>query len=137
MERLNREKELVGIYLSAHPLDEYRIILQYVCNTGTAELNDRETLQGREILMGGIVTGFREGTTKTGKPFGILKLEDFTGSGEIALFGQDYIDYGRYGKPGMYLLINARVEPGRWDPKKLNFKNGTKPKIQKKKNKIK
>ena len=136
LERLNREKELVGIYLSAHPLDEYRIILQYVCNTGTAELNDRETLQGREILMGGIVTGFREGTTKTGKPFGILKLEDFTGSGEIALFGQDYIDYGRYGKPGMYLLINARVEPGRWDPKKLDFKIGSIRLLQDEKEKL-
>ena len=136
LERLNREKELVGIYLSAHPLDEYRIILQYVCNTGTAELNDRETLQGREILMGGIVTGFREGTTKTGKPFGILKLEDFTGSGEIALFGQDYIDYGRYGKPGMYLLITARVEPGRWDPKKLDFKIGSIRLLQDEKEKL-
>ena len=54
LERLNKEKELVGIYLSAHPLDEYRIILQYVCNTGMAELNDKESLIGREILAGGI-----------------------------------------------------------------------------------
>ena len=136
LERLNKEKELVGIYLSAHPLDEYRIILQYVCNTGVVELNDRETLQGREILMGGIVTGFREGTTKTGKPYGILKLEDFTGSGEIALFGQDYIDYGRYGKSGMYLLITARVEPGRWDPKKLDFKIGSIRLLQDEKEKL-
>ena len=136
LERLNKEKELVGIYLSAHPLDEYRIILQYVCNTGVVELNERETLQGREILMGGIVTGFREGMTKTGKPFGILKLEDFTGSGEIALFGQDYIDYGRYGKIGMYLLITARVEPGRWDPKKLDFKIGSIRLLQDEKEKL-
>lgn len=57
LERLNKEKELVGIYLSAHPLDEYRIILKYVCNTGMIELNERETLQGREVLLGGIVTG--------------------------------------------------------------------------------
>lgn len=136
LERLNKEKELVGIYLSAHPLDEYRIILQYVCNTGTVELNDRETLQGREILLGGIVTGFREGMTKTGKPFGILKLEDFSGSGEIALFGQDYIDYGRYGKIGMYLLVAARVEPGRWDPKKLDFKIGSIRLLQDEKDKL-
>lgn len=136
LERLNKEKELVGIYLSAHPLDEYRIILQYVCNTGVVELNDRDTLQGREILMGGIVTGFREGTTKTGKPFGILKMEDFSGSGEIALFGQDYIDYGRYGKLGMYLLITARVEPGKWDSKKLDFKIGSIRLLQDEKEKL-
>ena len=136
LERLNKEKELVGIYLSAHPLDEYRIILKYVCNTGMVELNERETLQGREILLGGIVTGFREGMTKNGKPYGILKIEDFTGSGEIPLFGQDYIEYSKYGKIGMYLLITARVEPSRWDPNKLDFKIGTVNLLQDEKDKL-
>jgi len=122
LERLNKEKDLVGIYLSAHPLDEYRIILQYVCNTGMAELNDKESLIGREILAGGIVTGFREGTTKTGNPFGILKVEDFTGSGEIALFGQDYIEYSKYGKPGMYLLISGKMEARKYNDKIFDFR---------------
>ena len=122
LERLNKEKELVGIYLSAHPLDEYRIILQYVCNTGMVELNDKESLIGREILAGGIVTGFREGTTKTGNPFGILKVEDFTGSGEIALFGQDYIEYSKYGKPGMYLLISGKMEARKYNDKIFDFR---------------
>lgn len=122
LERLNKEKELVGIYLSAHPLDEYRIILQYVCNTGMVELNDKETLVGREVLAGGIVTGFREGTTKTGNPFGILKVEDFTGSGEIALFGQDYIEYSKYGKPGMYLLISGKMEARKYNDKIFDFR---------------
>ena len=136
LERLNKEKELVGIYLSAHPLDEYRIILKYVCNTGMIELNERETLQGREVLLGGIVTGFREGMTKNGKPYGILKIEDFTGSGEIPLFGQDYIEYSKYGKIGMYLLITARIEPSRWDPNKLDFKIGTVNLLQDEKDKL-
>ena len=122
LERLNKEKDLVGIYLSAHPLDEYRIILQYVCNTGMVELNDKETLVGREVLAGGIVTGFREGTTKTGNPFGILKVEDFTGSGEIALFGQDYIEYSKYGKPGMYLLISGKMEARKYNDKIFDFR---------------
>ena len=122
LERLNKEKDLVGIYLSAHPLDEYRIILQYVCNTGMVELNDKETLVGREVLAGGIVTGFREGTTKTGNPFGILKVEDFTGSGKIALFGQDYIEYSKYGKPGMYLLISGKMEARKYNDKIFDFR---------------
>ena len=122
LERLNKEKDLVGIYLSAHPLDEYRIILQYVCNTGMVELNDKETLVGREVLAGGIVTGFREGTTKTGNPFGILKVEDFTGSGAIALFGQDYIEYSKYGKPGMYLLISGKMEARKYNDKIFDFR---------------
>lgn len=136
LERLNKEKELVGIYLSAHPLDEYRIILSYVCNTGAIELNDKENLKGREILMGGIVTGFREGLTKAGKPYGILKIEDFTGSGEIPLFGNDYIEYGKYGRVGMYLLINARVEARQYNASVFDFRIGTVRLLQDEKDKL-
>lgn len=136
LERLNKEKELVGIYLSAHPLDEYRIILEYVCNTGVVELNEKELLKGREILMGGIVTDFREGMTKTGKPYGIIKIEDFTGSAEIALFGNDFIEYGKYGRPGMYLLIRGKVEPRRWREDEMDFKIGTISLLQDEKDKL-
>ena len=111
LERLNKEKELIGIYLSAHPLDSYRVILTYVCNTGMAEVGEREGLKNKELILGGIVTGFKEGITRNGKPYGILTIEDFTGSAEIPLFGNDYINYGKFGKPGMYLYIKAAVEP--------------------------
>ena len=136
LERLNKEKELIGIYLSAHPLDEYRIVLTYVCNTGMAEINDRESLKGREMLLGGIVTDFREGMTKTGKPYGVVKIEDFTGSGEIALFGNNYIEYSKYCKPGMYLLITARVEPRRWNENELDFNIGSIRLLQDEKDKL-
>jgi DNA polymerase-3 subunit alpha len=122
LERLNREKELVGIYLSAHPLDEYRIILSYVCNTEVAELNDKESLQGREILTGGIVTEAREGTTRKGSLYGVIKIEDFTGSAEIAFFGNDYIEYNKYFKVGMYLLIRGKIEPRRWKEGEFDFR---------------
>ncbi|MCD8042845.1 MAG: DNA polymerase III subunit alpha [Tannerellaceae bacterium] len=136
LERLNKEKELVGIYLSAHPLDEYRIILSYVCNTGVIELNDLPSIQGREVLMGGIVTEIREGTTRKGHPYGIMKIEDFTGSAEIALFGQDYVDYGKYCRPGIYLLINARVETHRWKAGELELKIGSMRLLQDEKDKM-
>ncbi|GHT32303.1 DNA-directed DNA polymerase [Bacteroidia bacterium] len=118
LERLNKEKELVGIYLSAHPLDEYRIILEYACNTGAVELNELEALKNPEggLFFGGIVTEAREGMTKNGKPYGVMKIEDFTGSSEIALFGKDYIDFSKFFKIGMYLLIRGRVEPRQWKP---------------------
>ncbi|MDR2627397.1 MAG: DNA polymerase III subunit alpha, partial [Dysgonamonadaceae bacterium] len=122
LERLNKEKELVGIYLSAHPLDEYRIILTYVCNTGMAELADRESLKGKELLLGGIVTGVREDTTRNGKPYLVAKIEDITGSGEIALFGSDYFEYSKYCKPGMYLFIKAAVQPRQWKETELDFR---------------
>jgi DNA polymerase-3 subunit alpha len=121
LERLNREKELIGIYLSAHPLDEYRIILTYVCNVGMTEIGELDALNGKDLLFGGIVVGFREGLTKNGKPYMIIKVEDFTGSGEIPLFGNDYIEYNKYGKPGMYLLVNATVQSNQWRDSKLEL----------------
>lgn len=122
LERLNKEKDLIGIYLSAHPLDEYRIILTYVCNTGMVEIADKESLKGKELLLGGIVTDVREGITRNGKPFMIVKMEDFTGSGEMPLFGNDYIEYSKYCKPGMYLLLKAAVTPRQWKESDLDFK---------------
>ena len=91
IERLNKERELVGIYLSAHPLDEYKIVLDNLCNTRCDELADVNKLEGREdVTIGGIVTNVRTGFTKTGKPYGIVTLEDFAGSGELALFGEKW-----------------------------------------------
>jgi DNA polymerase-3 subunit alpha len=122
LERLNKEKELVGIYLSAHPLDEYRIVLTHVCNTGVVELNKLDDLQGRELLLGGIVTEVREGMTKKGHPYGVMKIEDYTGNAEIPLFGNEYVDYSKYFKVGMYLLIRARVEAHRWKEREVDLR---------------
>ncbi|MDO4704359.1 DNA polymerase III subunit alpha [Tannerella sp.] len=124
LERLNREKELIGIYLSAHPLDEYRIILNHVCNMTMKDVDSREweEFQNKELLLGGIVTGYREGITKNGKPYGILKIEDMSGSGEMPLFGDNYINFSKYGKEGLYLYIKAAVQPRRWKEAELDFK---------------
>ncbi len=96
IEKLNKERELVGIYLSAHPLDEYGFILTNLCNTHCAELaEDKIELAKREQLtIGGIVTKVRSTFTKTsGKPCGFVTLEDFEGSGELALFGDDWLKW--------------------------------------------
>lgn len=91
IEKLNRERELVGIYLSAHPLDEYSVVLHHLCNTHCNELDDRANLVSREeIVLGGIVTAVRSKFTKTGKPCGFVTIEDFDGSGELAFFGEEW-----------------------------------------------
>ena len=93
IDRLNKEKELVGIYLSAHPLDDYSLILHKMCNTLCKEVvkDNYEELAGREeITFGGIVTHVNQRFNKQGKPFGIVTIEDFEGPGEIALFGEDW-----------------------------------------------
>ena len=115
MERLNKERELVGIYLSAHPLDEFSIVLNHVCNTNVTQLEDKDELAKLdEVTFGGIVTGIRVGETKKGKPYGIVKIEDFTGAGEIPLFGKDWLDFRNYFLEGAALFIRAKAVPKQW-----------------------
>lgn len=91
IDRLNKERDLIGIYISAHPLDEYKVILDNICNTACGELADISVLKNREeITLGGIVTAVKSRFTKTGKPFGIVTLEDYNSSGEVALFGEEW-----------------------------------------------
>ena len=110
LDRLSRERELVGIYLSAHPLDEYAVVLEHVCNTHMNELDNKAALRGRELTMGGIVTAVRRGFTKRGKPYGITKLEDFSGSAEIALFGDDWAKWQGYLQEHNFLFLRATCE---------------------------
>ena len=120
LERLNREKELVGIYLSAHPLDEYRVLLENVCNVGMAQMDDRQALVNKELTMG-VVTGVRETRTKTGKPCGFTRIEDFTGSTEIALFGEPWLKWANMMKEGNYLYIKAQCQPYKYNPERVDL----------------
>ncbi len=91
IERLNRERDLVGIYLSAHPLDEYSMILRHMCNTTCPELADKEALAKKEtVTFGGVVTAVKSRFSRNGSPCGFVTIEDFTGSGELALFGEEW-----------------------------------------------
>ena len=112
IERLNKERDLVGIYLSAHPLDEYRIILEDVCSVHLADLQEViDKKEERDVTLGGVVTGTRSGFTKTNKPFGITKIEDFSGTYEIALFGDDWLRWSNYMAEGYFLYIKGRIAP--------------------------
>lgn len=122
LELLNKERELIGIYLSAHPLDEYSLVLNHVCNVGVGELEDRDALANKEVVFGGLVTSSREGITKRNSPYMIIRIEDFTGSGDIALFGDDYINFSKYGKPGLYLFVRGRVQGRHFNPDQMELK---------------
>ncbi|MBR1689070.1 MAG: DNA polymerase III subunit alpha [Prevotella sp.] len=114
IERLNRERELVGIYLSAHPLDEYRIVIDNLCNTQCAELADLSKLAEREsVVIGGIVTSVRSQFSRDGKPCGFVTLEDFLGSGELALFGEEWGRWSGMFTEGASVYITAKAVP-RW-----------------------
>jgi DNA polymerase-3 subunit alpha len=123
IERLNKEKELVGIYLSSHPLDEYYAILKYFCNL---RMNDFEAAKSthvhKKITLGGIITSVREGYTKNNKPYAVVKLEDFSGSGEIALFGDDYVKYLNYCRPNMYWFVKGTFLPRKFNEHVIDFR---------------
>ena len=112
IERLNRERDYVGIYLSAHPLDEYRVVLDKLCNTHCAELADVQKLTDREdIIFGGIVTDVRQKFTKRGEPCGFVTIEDFAGGGELALFGKDWGDRSGMFTVGSAVYVTAKMQP--------------------------
>ena len=116
IEKLNKERELVGIYLSAHPLDEYSVILNNLCNTHIEEIGrgaDMEQLSKREeITFGGIITEVNERfSQKTGKPFGFVTIEDFEGSGELALFGDDWARWNGLMKENYTIFVTAKCQP--------------------------
>ena len=114
LERLNKERSLVGIYLSAHPLDEYYVILQNVCNLKLAQMDDLTPFAGQSVRLGGIVTEIRSGTSKNGKPYGVATIEDFSGTGEIILYGDNWVKWGNYLCVDRSVLISGTVEKHRF-----------------------
>ena len=122
LERLNKERDLVGIYLSAHPLDEYAVILENVCKTHMADLADLTKLQNQDLVFGGIVTNVREGYTKNGKPYGVAKVEDYSGVGEFAFFGNDWVEKKNFFMEGMFLFMRGKCQPRQWKPEELEVR---------------
>ena len=122
LERLNKERDLVGIYLSAHPLDEFAVILENVCNVHMAELTDLTPLQNHDLVLGGIVTGVREGYTKTGKPYGIAKVEDYSGTAEFAFFGNEWVEKKNFFMEGMFLFMKGKCQPKQWKQEEWEVK---------------
>ena len=123
IERLNKERDLVGIYLSAHPLDDYSVVLNSMCNTHCAELGDKPSLAKKEnIVFGGIITGVKSKFTKKGNPCGFVTIEDFEGSGELALFGEDWGQWKGMFTEGCTVFVTAKCQSRYGNDQYLDFK---------------
>lgn len=107
--RLNKERELVGMYLSAHPLDEHKFEIIELSNVVVTELDDLLKLRNRTIRFGGMITDCREGTSKKGNPYGVMTVTDYSGSHEIALFGRSYTQFRNYLQRDTFVTIQAQV----------------------------
>ena len=124
VERLNKERELIGIYLSAHPLDEFAFHLEYVCNTKVDELKDLVLLNEKnkgDILFGGIITDIQNRISKDGRTFGVVRIEDFSGSHDLFFSGQTWTDMRPKLLDGMPTLMRGKISSSKWDKEKLFF----------------
>ena len=123
LERLNRERDLVGMYLSAHPLDPYYMEVTYGCNTPLAEVNSHNGELDKELTMGGLVVDFQTRMGKKGGQFGILKIEDYSGSFEFMLFGNKFVDYQKFGVSGLAIVVKGAYEKGYGDNIRFNVRS--------------
>ena len=122
IEKLNLEKEVVGIYISGHPLDNFKFEMNGFCKTSCSELVDLDSILGREIKLGGIVSGVEHRTTKTGKPFGKFTLEDYTSNYTFTLFGEDYLKFKNFMNIGWFLFIEGAVIKNTWGQQNVEVK---------------
>lgn len=108
--QLKFEKDVIGFYLSGHPLDNYRMELKHFTPNRLAELKDLPRLKGRELIVAGMVSSAAHRVSKTGKPFGSFLMEDFSDSMEFVLFGDDYVKFKGYLNEGYFLHLRVRVQ---------------------------
>ena len=122
VEKLNRERELIGIFLSAHPLDDFRLEIENLTTHSLSDLSDIKELMNREVVIAGIVNSVKEAYTKNGNPFGRMVLEDYRGSLELTLFGKDYINFKNYFVKDCPLLIKGRIQPRYYNQEEYELK---------------
>ncbi len=124
IQQLNIEKEVVGLFISGHPLDQYQLEIDSFTNATLTALTDLEGLKGKnELRMAGSVANFAHRTTKNGKPFGTLTVEDYHGSFTFFLFGEDYVKFKQYFMTGWFLFISGAVVQKKWGSEnELEFK---------------
>ena len=120
LERLNRERDLVGMYLSAHPLDPYYMEVTYGCDAPLAEVTNFNNQLDREITLGGLVVDFQTRFGKKGNQFGIMKIEDYSGSFEFMLFGNKFVEYKNFGTLGLAIVVRGAFEKGYGDVVRFN-----------------
>jgi DNA polymerase III subunit alpha len=125
IEKLNIEKDVVGFYISGHPLEEFKVELDHICSHTISNLPKQFA---NDIRIGGLVTNVRIGQTKKGTPFAVMTLEDMSGQVEIFRLGDDYVSMANYFKTGIFLFARGRMDL-RWS-KKQELKNEPKTPIE-------
>ena len=127
MEKLAKEKEVVGIYISGHPLDDYKFEMKYFCSTKLESLKNLEQHLGKNLSFGGIVTNVQHRTAKNGKGWATFVLEGYDESYEFRIFDEEYLKYRHFLLQNQFVYFKINVKEG-W----VNRETGKKsdPRIQ-------
>ena len=111
LERLNKERDLVGLYLSGNPLNPYRVLLECYCPVTALQMNDLDAVgEGRQVSFGGMITKVYNGTTKRGDPYARITIEDMSGSFDLALFSNSYVNFAQYCQQGLFVFLQGVVQ---------------------------
>jgi len=121
IEKLNIEREMVGLYISGHPLDQFQFEMKYLTNGKLNNLKDLNEIRGKELRLGGIVSAVQHRITKKGNPFGQFTLEDYTDNYSFTLFSESYTKFKPFLETGWFLYICGSVQ-NRWQSEELEFK---------------
>ena len=122
IDRLNKEKEVIGMFLSAHPLDSYKLEIDSLNITPLTDLEDIESLLDKKITVVGIITNVRSAIAKNGNPYGGCTIEDYTGTYTFVMFGKDYIEYNKFFTENWQLIISGTVQQNPWRKDEPEFK---------------
>ncbi len=112
MEKLRREKEVVGIYISGHPLDDYKTEIKTFTNVNLSVFHDLFPLVNKEITVAGIITDAQHRVAKNGNGWGLFTLEDYYDSYEFRIFGEEYLKFQHFLKPNSFVHLKAFVKEG-------------------------
>jgi DNA polymerase-3 subunit alpha len=123
LEKLRIEKEVVGFYISGHPLDQFKLDIRHFCTCTVSEIDH---FKGEKIAVAGIVTKFNERLSKNGRPFGLFTIEDFGDSLDLAMFGEEYLKYRHLLSLGSFVYVEGQVlerykQPGIWELRPFNI----------------
>lgn len=116
------EKDVIGFYISGHPLDLYRLEMKKFIKNKIVDLRDVEKNKGKELSLGAMITSVNHRISKTGKPFGSFVIEDYDEAYELVLFGEDYLRFKMWLNPGEFLYIKGRLQDRYNQPGNTEFK---------------
>lgn len=108
--RLSKEKEVVGIYISGHPLDDFKLEIDSFCKGTVSDIVKLEENKNQELRIAGIITDAQHRTTKHGNPFGTMDIEDYGDSTRLFVFGEDYLRFKHLISLGTFVFITGRVQ---------------------------